>query len=90
MRLHNTLYIEKYTNYLIFLKISTKYEHSSDYEFYTVYCRGDYISQGDQAVIDALNAFPKDDPLAFYDECMKHIPGESYNVDRDSNRTSSI
>lgn len=72
-----------------FLKLSTQYAHASDYRFYAVYYPGDYISPEDQAVIDALNAFPKDDPLAFYDECMKHVPGEAYLVDRDGNRTCS-
>lgn len=40
-------------------------------------------------VINALNAFPKDDSLAFYDECMKHIPYEVYTVDWQGNRTGS-
>lgn len=84
------LRMAKHANSFNFLKISTQYAHSSDYEFYAVYYRGDYISPENQAVIDALNAFPKDDPLAFYDECMKHILGESYNVDRDGNRTGSM
>lgn len=84
------LRMAKHANSFNFLKISTQYAHSSDYEFYAIYYRGDYISPENQAVIDALNAFPKDDPLAFYDECMKHILGESYNVDRDGNRTGSM
>lgn len=90
-RLHQRLLrMAKHADSFNFLKISTQYAHSSDYEFYAVYYRGDYISPENQAVIDALNAFPKDDPLAFYDECMKHILGESYNVDRDGNRTGSM
>ena len=40
-------------------------------------------------MIDALNAFPKNDPVAFYDECMKHVPDEEYTVDRQGNRTGS-
>ena len=38
------------------------------YQFCAVYYPGDEISAEDQAVIDVLNAFPKDDPAAFYDE----------------------
>lgn len=72
-----------------FLKLSTQYSHAADYRFTAVYYRGDYISPEDQAVIDALNTFPKDNPLAFYDECMKHVPYEAYTVDRQGNRTGS-
>lgn len=72
-----------------FLKISTAYAHTAGYQFYAVYYQGDEISPEDQAVIDALNAFPKDDPVAFYDECMKHVPSEEYTVDRQGNRTGS-
>lgn len=72
-----------------FFKISTTYAHTAGYQFYAVYYQGDEISPEDQAVIDALNAFPKDDPVAFYDECMKHVPSEEYTVDRQGNRTGS-
>ena len=72
-----------------FYKISTQYAHRAEYLFGAVYDSGDVIPPEDQAVIDALNAFPKDDPLAFYDECMKHIPYEAYTVDRAGNRTGS-
>ena len=72
-----------------FLKISTAYAHTAGYQFYAVYYQGDEISPEDQAVIDALNAFPKNDPVAFYDECMKHVPSEEYTVDRQGNRTGS-
>ena len=51
-----------------FLKISTAYAHTAKYQFCAVYYPGDEISAEDQAVIDVLNAFPKDDPVAFYDE----------------------
>ena len=72
-----------------FTKISTQYAHTAGYLFDAVYYRGDYISPENQAVIDHLNAFPKDDPLAFYDECMKHVPYERYTVDRSGNRACS-
>lgn len=72
-----------------FTKISTQYAHTAGYLFNAVYYRGDYVSPEDQAVIDHLNAFPKDDPIAFYDECMKHVPYEAYTVDRQGNRIGS-
>ena len=74
---------------LSLFKKSTAFAHTAGYQFYAVYYQGDEISPEDQAVIDALNAFPKDDPVAFYDECMKHVPSEEYTVDRQGNRTGS-
>ena len=88
IRLHQRLLrLAKGAETFEFTKISTQYAHTAGYLFDAVYYRGDYVSPEDQAVIDYLNAFPKDDPLAFYDECMKHIPYERYTVDRAGNRT---
>ena len=38
------------------------------------------MSPEDQAMIDALNAFPKDDPIVFYGECMKHVPAKRISL----------
>lgn len=72
-----------------FSKISSAYAHRSAERFMAVYYSGDEISPAEQAVIDELVAFPKDDPLAFYDACMRHVPFEAYAVDRAGNRTDS-
>ena len=72
-----------------FFKISSAYAHRSAERFMAVYYPGDEISPAEQAVIDELMAFPKDDPLAFYDACMRHVPFEAYAVDREGDRMGS-
>lgn len=62
-----------YTDFAFF-KLSTTYAHRADERFMAVYYPGDEITFAEQAVIDELMAFPKDNPLAFYDACMRHVP----------------
>ena len=72
-----------------FFKLSTTYAHRAEERFAAVYYPGDEITPAEQAVIDELMAFPKDNPLAFYDACMRHVPFEAYAVDREGTRTGS-
>lgn len=72
-----------------FFKLSAAYAHRAEERFVAVYYPGDEITPAEQAIIDELMTFPKDDPLAFYDACMRHVPFEAYAVDRAGDRMGS-
>ena len=53
---------------------ATAHAHRAAEHFMAIYYHDDKISPTEQAVIDDLIAFPKEDPLTFYDTYMRHVP----------------